>query len=87
MAKVFIPTQLRRLTGGTDRIAARGSTVGDLIDDIERAHPGFRAAVVDRGDLSASLAVSVDGAITSGGLLEPVLPESEVHFVPALGGG
>jgi len=87
MATVFIPTQLRRLTGGADCTEAHGTTVADLIDDIERRFPGFRAAVVDRGDLSPSLAVSVDGDIASGGLLEPVRPESEVHFVPALGGG
>jgi len=77
----------RRLTGGTECIEAHGSTVGDLIDDIERRHPGFRAAVVERGDLVASLAVSVDAALASGGLLEPVRPDSEVHLVPALGGG
>jgi molybdopterin synthase sulfur carrier subunit len=87
MATVFIPAQLRRFTAGADRVAASGASVGDLIDDVERAHPGFRDAVVERGDLIPSLAVSVDGAIASGGLLEPVRPDAEVHFVPALGGG
>jgi molybdopterin synthase sulfur carrier subunit len=87
MAIVFIPTQLRRLTGGRDRTEVAGATVGELVDELERRFPGFRDRVVEHGDLSASLAVSVDGEITSGGLLEPVRPDSEVHFVPALGGG
>jgi len=87
MATVFIPTQLRRLTGGHDRAEVPGATVGELVDELERRFPGFRERVVEHGDLSPSLAVSVDGVISGGGLLEPVGPESEVHFVPALGGG
>jgi molybdopterin converting factor small subunit len=87
MATVFIPTQLRYLTGGRDRATARGASVGDLVDDLDRQFPGFRAAVREKDDLHPSLAVSVDGEIVAGGLLEPVEGESEVHFVPALGGG
>ena len=87
MATVFIPTQLRHLTGGLDRVTARGASVGDLVDDLERQFPGFGRAVREKDELHPSLAVSVDGEIVGGGLLEPVGAESEVHFVPALGGG
>ena len=34
-----------------------------------------------------SLAVSIDGEIATGGLLDPVNESSEVHFLPALAGG
>jgi molybdopterin converting factor small subunit len=87
MATVFVPAQLRRLTGGRDRVEAPGATLGELIDHLEGSFPGFRVAVLEGGDLSPALAVSVDGEISSGALFAPIAATSEVHFVPALGGG
>jgi molybdopterin converting factor small subunit len=87
LATVFIPAQLRVLTGGRDRLDAPGATVGELVDAIDVAYPGFRARVVEDGELARSLAVSVDGDLTPAGLREAVAAEAEVHFVPALGGG
>ena len=87
MAIVFVPAPLRRLTAGKDRLDVPGPTVGALVDAIENAHPGFRERVVADGELRASLAVSVDGDLVTRGLDEPVGDASEVHFVPALGGG
>ena len=87
MAIVFVPAPLRRLTGGRDRLEVEGATVAALVDAIDRAHPGFRERVVADGELHPSLALSVDGDLVTRGLDEPVGPASEVHFVPALGGG
>ena len=87
MAVVFIPSPLRRLTGGRDRLDVAGATVGALIDAIDASYPGFRERVVDGDDLLSSVAVAVDGDMITAGLREAVRPDSEVHFVPALGGG
>lgn len=87
MATVVIPALLRSLTGGKDRAHASGATLKELIDDLERQFPGFRERVVEQGDLAGSIAVSIDGEIITGGLSEPVPPQSEVHFLPAIGGG
>ncbi|MEW6298528.1 MAG: MoaD/ThiS family protein [Thermodesulfobacteriota bacterium] len=87
MATVVIPALLRTLTSGKDRTQAAGATLKDIIDDLERQFPGFRDRVVEHGDLAGSIAVSIDGEIITGGLSEPVPPNSEVHFVPAIGGG
>jgi len=87
MATVVIPALLRKLTGGKDRTLATGATLKEIIDDLERQFPGFRERVVAGDDLVGSLAVSIDGEIITGGLMEPVQPDSEVHFVPAIGGG
>lgn len=87
VAIVFVPAPLRRLTGGRDRLEVGGATVAALIEAIEREHPGFRERVVADGEVQPSLAVSVDGDLVTRGLDEPVGPASEVHFVPALGGG
>ena len=87
MATVIIPALLRKLTGGKDRTIATGVTLKEIVEDLERQFPGFRERVVEDGDLAGSLAVSINGEIITGGLAEPVPPDSEVHFVPAIGGG
>ena len=87
MATVFIPALLRKLTGGKDRAAALGATVREIIEDLERQFPGFRDRVIENGDLTGSIAVSVNGEISTEGLHESVPAESEIHFVPAIGGG
>ncbi|MGH8010185.1 MAG: MoaD/ThiS family protein [Candidatus Binatia bacterium] len=87
MATVIIPALLRKLTGGKDRASAAGATLKEVIDDLERQFPGFRERVIEGQELVNSLAVSIDGEISTGNLIEPVQPESEIHFVPAIAGG
>jgi molybdopterin synthase sulfur carrier subunit len=87
MATVFIPALLRKLTAGRDSMIASGGSVAQIIDDIERQFPGFRVQLVENGELKPGIAVSVDGEIAVGGLLEPVAESSKIHFLPALGGG
>ena len=88
MALVFIPSALRRLTGGVDRVEATGATVGDLVAAIDRRFPGFASAVTsDDGMLVASLQVFVDGEMSAEGLLAEVGPSAEVHVLPAIAGG
>jgi sulfur-carrier protein len=87
MATVFIPAALRKFTGGNDRALVSGRNIGELIRNLDSQFPGFREQLVESGDLKPSIAVSVDGEIGTEGLLEPVTESSEVHFLPALGGG
>ena len=44
---VRIPTPLRSLTGGKDEVAVTGHTVGEVIDDLERQHPGIKTRLCD----------------------------------------
>jgi molybdopterin synthase sulfur carrier subunit len=87
MATVVIPAQLRKLTDGRDRVAATGRNVGQIIEDLERQYPGFREQLIEDGDVKPSIAVSIDGEMGTGGVLEPVRETSEVFFLPAIGGG
>jgi sulfur-carrier protein len=87
MATVVIPAQLRKLSGGKDRVTASGRTIGRLIDDLDRQFPGFREQLLQDGDVKPSIAVSIDGEMGTGGILELVGENSEVFFLPALGGG
>jgi sulfur-carrier protein len=87
MATVIIPALLRKLTAGQDRASADGTTLKEVINNLERQFPGLREHIVAEEDINSSLAVSVDGEFITGGLTEPVRPDSEIHFVPAVSGG
>ena len=44
---VRIPTPLRTLTGGKDEVEAKGATVREVIDDLERRYPGIKDRLCD----------------------------------------
>ena len=87
MATVFIPSLLRDLTGGRDRVEVEGRTVRQVVANLEAAYPGMRDRLVEGDTLSPRVQVSVDGHVSRLGLLERVGETSEVHFIPAIAGG
>jgi sulfur-carrier protein len=87
MALVWIPPQLRDLTGGSETANVPGANVGQLIETLEQRYPGVRGRLCPDGELRPGLAVIVDGQVGRFGMLETVGPESEVHFLPAIAGG
>jgi sulfur-carrier protein len=87
MAIAVIPALLRKYTSGRERVEVAGRNVREVIADLDRQFPGFAGHLLEGGDLKPSIAASVDGEIGTGGVLEPVGETSEIHFIPALGGG
>ena len=87
MAKVWIPSLLRELCGGERIVEVPGRSVRQVIENLEARCPGIRERLIEDGELRPDLAVSVDGETTQIGLLQPVGDDSEVHILPALGGG
>ncbi|HEY6240884.1 MAG TPA: MoaD/ThiS family protein, partial [Burkholderiales bacterium] len=47
---VAIPSQLRDYTGGSAQIEARGSTLAELLADLDRRYPGIRFRMIDEQD-------------------------------------
>jgi hypothetical protein len=84
---IFIPTLIQTLTGGRSSIEVEGATVRQVIENMERAWPGIRERLLEGGTLRPNISVAVDGEVTPMGLLEPVSPSSEVHFIAAIKGG
>jgi molybdopterin synthase sulfur carrier subunit len=84
---VFIPALLQNLTGGRGVLEVDGSTVREIVENLERAHPGIQDRLMESGRLRLNISVAVDGEITPLGLAEPVSPNSEVHFITAIRGG
>lgn len=87
MPTVFIPNMLRDLAGGAERVEVEGATLRQVIGQLEARFPALAGRLRDGDALAAGLAVSIDGAFASRGLLAKVAPTSEVHFLPAIGGG
>lgn len=87
MPIAIIPALLRKLTAGRERVAVRGRNVREIVADLERQFPGLADQLLGAGEIKPSIAISIDGEVVPGGVLEPVGENSEVHFLPALGGG
>ncbi len=54
---------------------------------MENRFPGIRAKLCDEDELKPGLTVAVDSNVSSIGLLQKLSDDSEVHFLPAIGGG
>jgi len=87
MATVWIPSLMRELTEGRQTVEVEGSTVRQVIRNLEVAFPGIRARLCTGNELATHINVAVDGIVTRMGMLERVQPDSEVHFLPAVSGG
>ena len=87
MATVYIPTMLLPLTGGLKQVDLEGRNVRQIIDGLDELYPGIKERLVEDGEIRPNLAVAIDGDVARMGLLERVQDASEIHFVPAIGGG
>ncbi len=89
MPEVWLPPRLQSLTGGRQQVVVPGATVRQVINNLEREYPGTRDLIMDmeEDNILPGLAVVVDGETSLLGLLERVQETSEVHFLPAIGGG
>ena len=87
MATVFIPSLMQKLSDGNHRVEIEGSNVRQIVDNLDAQYPGFKERLVEDGRLKGNISVAIDGDITPLGILAKVGENSEVHFLPALGGG
>ncbi len=78
---------MQNLTSGEHRVTVEGSTIRQIINSLEESYPGFKARILDNNQIKPNISVAVDGEVTTLGLLEKVGENSEVHFLPAIGGG
>ncbi len=86
MAIVWIPSLLRPLAGGAETVRASGATLRDVIDDLDRQHPGLRDRILDAGSIRDEIALAI-GSDQASDLSAAVRPDDEVHILPAIAGG
>jgi sulfur-carrier protein len=87
MPTVVIPSLLRKFTDGIERVDVPGKSIRELVRHLGERFPGLDTQLLEGGDIRPSIAVSIDGEIATGGVLDTVGEHSEIHFIPALGGG
>jgi molybdopterin converting factor small subunit len=84
---VHVPSPLHGYTGGRSKVEASGRTLGELLEALDREHPGFRFRVVDERDrIRSTILVCVDSAVVRD-LAHPLEGAREVRLIAALSGG
>ena len=87
---VRIPTPLRRMTGGLDKLEMNESTLSIMIDELETNYPGFKERLIDEnGDLRYFVNIYVNGEDVRflDGLNTETSSGDEISIVPAVAGG
>ena len=87
---VRIPTPLRRLTDGQDKVAVEGANLVTLIDSLDNSFPGIKERLCDEsGDLRHFVNVYLNGEDVRylQGLGTATKTGDEISIVPAVAGG
>jgi molybdopterin converting factor small subunit len=86
---VRIPTPLRTLTGGEEQVQADGSTVQQVIENLEKRHPGLRDRLLDDKGVRrfVNIYVGDEDIRFLDGLATALKGGEEVSIVPAIAGG
>ena len=86
---VKVPTILRTYTGGEKAVSGTGSTLAEVIDDVESRHTGIKARIVDGDELRRFINVYVNDEDVrfTGGLGTTVKDGDTVVILPAVAGG
>ena len=87
--EVRIPTILRTYTQGEKAVQGDGTTLAQVIDDVEGRYPGLKARLVDEATLRRFVNVYVNDEDVrfTGGLEAPTADGDVVVVLPAVAGG
>ena len=87
--EVRIPTILRNYTGGLKSVEAAGTTLGELLADLDGRYDGLQERLVDESGLRRFVNVYLNDEDVRflGGLSAPVSDGDTVTVLPAVAGG
>ncbi|GAB3495180.1 MoaD/ThiS family protein [Nocardiopsis coralliicola] len=87
--EVRIPTIMRNLTDGAKAVEGTGTTLSELISDLDSRHPGIGEKLVDNGKLRRFVNVYLNDEDVRflGGIEAPVADGDTVTVLPAVAGG
>ncbi|MBM4262510.1 MAG: MoaD/ThiS family protein [Deltaproteobacteria bacterium] len=88
--RVRVPTPLRKYTQGADEVAAQGSNIKSMVDDLEHHYPGIKERICDEtGKVRRFVNVFVNGEdIRFLQNMDTSLKEGDnISIVPAIAGG
>jgi len=87
---VRIPTPLRRMTNGQDKVEMEASNLVDMIEKLESSYPGFKERLIDEnGELRYFVNIYLNGEDVRflNGLATAAKSGDEISIVPAVAGG
>lgn len=89
---VSIPTILRPHTGGQKRVTASGSTLKEVITDLENNYSGISERIIDSANPGklhrfVNIYVNDEDVRFSGGLETAISDGDSVTILPAVAGG
>ena len=87
---VRIPTPLRRMTNGQDKVQVETGNLGAMVDELEGSYPGFKDRLLDEnGELRYFVNIYLNGEDVRflDGLETTTSTGDEVSIVPAVAGG
>jgi molybdopterin synthase sulfur carrier subunit len=86
---VRIPTPLRSLTGGQDEVKIEGATVRDVVENLEKAHPGIKDRLLDEKGVRrfVNIYANDEDIRFLENLATPLKDGDSVSIVPAIAGG
>jgi molybdopterin synthase sulfur carrier subunit len=90
MANVRVPAMLRPTVGGERIVAAKGSTLRQLIEDVDSRHPGFARQLLESNGSQhrfVNIYVNDEDVRYLNGLDTPVEEGDIVSILPAVAGG
>ena len=87
--EVRIPTILRTYTQGEKAVQGDGSTLAQVIDDVEGRYPGLKARLIEESALRRFVNVYVNDEDVRflGGVETPLHDGDQVAILPAVAGG
>jgi len=85
--RVYVPTALRSYTGQKGRVDGEGSTLGELLTDLDRRYPGFRFRIINEQDgIREHIKIFVNQQ-QARDLASPLRSSDEIQIICALSGG
>ena len=86
---IRIPTILRPYTGGEKSVQASGSTLAELVSDLDRRFPGMGERLLEDGKLRRFINVYLNDEDVRflGGLEAPIKDGDSITILPAVAGG
>ena len=83
MARIILTDSLsKQFTDGNNDFEIVAPSVRSLIRELDNRYPGLGTQISD-----GTLSVAIDGDIYQDAFLEELHPDSEVAFLPKIGGG
>ena len=87
---VRIPPPLRKITNGADKVSVSGSSISEVLEELEKKFSGFQARIYDENkQLRSFVNIYINGEDIRflDGLDSNTKSGDEVSIVPAVAGG